>query len=84
MIARAGRAREGTRWSRPREVWLGKPAAERAGIEGDPVLAGLQTVTDGRVVFAEGSDYDALQFASALSLPCLLENFVPKLSRALS
>ncbi|MQA35350.1 ABC transporter substrate-binding protein [Modestobacter roseus] len=57
--------------------------AERAGIEGDPVLSGLQTVTDGRVVFAEGADYDALQFASALSLPYLLESFVPELSAAL-
>ncbi|MGY2081302.1 hypothetical protein [Modestobacter sp. SYSU DS0657] len=57
--------------------------AERAGIEGDPVLSGLGTATDGRVVFAEGSDYDALQFSSALSLPYLLDNFVPELSAAL-
>ena len=56
---------------------------ERAGIEGDPVLSGLTTVGEGRSVFIEGDDYAALQFASALSLPYLLEYFVPTLSDAI-
>ncbi|KGH45612.1 hypothetical protein IN07_16020 [Modestobacter caceresii] len=54
--------------------------AERAGIEGDPVLSGLPTVTEGRSIFIEGEDYAALQFASALSLPYLLDGFAPELS----
>jgi iron complex transport system substrate-binding protein len=37
-------------------------------------------VTEGRSLFVEGSDYDALQFVSALSIPYLLENLVPKLA----
>jgi iron complex transport system substrate-binding protein len=53
---------------------------ERAGLEGDPVLTALAAVSEGRSIFIEGSDYDALQFSSALSLPYLLESFVPKLS----
>jgi iron complex transport system substrate-binding protein len=52
---------------------------ERAGIEGDPVLSALPAVTEGRSLFIEGSDYDALQFSSALSLPYLLDSFVPEL-----
>jgi iron-siderophore transport system substrate-binding protein len=59
-------------------------AEERAGIEGDPVLAGLATVTEGRAVFIGGDDYAALQFASALSLPHLLDGVTPQLSAALS
>ncbi|MCZ2814223.1 iron-siderophore ABC transporter substrate-binding protein [Modestobacter sp. VKM Ac-2979] len=54
--------------------------AERAGIEGDPVLSGLPTVTEGRSIFIEDEDYAALQFASALSLPYLLDGFAPELS----
>jgi iron complex transport system substrate-binding protein len=61
-------------------VWQSGSAEERAGIESDPILAGLPAVADGRSIFIEGSDYDALQFSSALSLPFLLENFVPKLT----
>jgi iron complex transport system substrate-binding protein len=54
--------------------------AERAGIEADPVLSGLPTVAEGRSIFIEDDDYAALQFASALSLPYLLDSFVPELS----
>jgi iron complex transport system substrate-binding protein len=61
-------------------VWQSGSEEERAEIEGDPVLANLATVTEGRSLFIEGSDYDALQFASALSLPYLLEGFLPKLA----
>jgi iron complex transport system substrate-binding protein len=53
---------------------------ERAGIEADPVLTALPSYAAGRVLFVEGSDYDALQFASVLSLPYLLENLVPELA----
>lgn len=53
---------------------------ERAGIEADPVLTGLPAFAEGRVLFLEGADYDAIQFASVLSLPYLLENLVPKLA----
>jgi iron complex transport system substrate-binding protein len=55
-------------------------AEERSAIEADPILAGLAAVGDGRSLFVEGTDYDALQFSSALSLPYLLEHLVPKLA----
>jgi iron complex transport system substrate-binding protein len=55
-------------------------AEERAGIEADPVLAAVPAVAEGRSVFVEGADYDALQFASALSLPYLLDSLLPNLS----
>jgi len=63
-------------------VWQSGSPEERAGIEADPILAGLPAVVDGRSIFIEGADYDALQFSSALSLPYLLDNFVPKLTAA--
>lgn len=50
----------------------------KAGIEADPILSSLPAVTEGRSLFVEGSDYDALQFVSAL--PYLLENLIPKLA----
>ena len=53
---------------------------EKSAIEADTILAGLPVVKDGRSIFIEGSDYDAFQFVSVLSLPYLLENFVPKLA----
>ncbi|WP_249523186.1 iron-siderophore ABC transporter substrate-binding protein [Modestobacter marinus] len=61
-------------------VFQSGSAAERAGIEADPVLSGLPTVTEGRSVFIEDEDYAALQFASALSLPYLLDGFAPELA----
>jgi iron complex transport system substrate-binding protein len=61
-------------------LWQSGSDAERAQIEGDPVLNSIPAVAEGRALFVEGSDYDALQFASALSLPYLLENLVPKIS----
>ncbi|WP_181784034.1 ABC transporter substrate-binding protein [Pseudonocardia pini] len=54
-------------------------AEERAAIEADPILAAVPVVAEGRSLFIEGADYDALQFASALSLPYLLDGFVPEL-----
>ncbi|MGY1616403.1 iron-siderophore ABC transporter substrate-binding protein [Geodermatophilus sp. SYSU D00691] len=63
-------------------VWQSGAAEERAGIEADPVLAAIPAVAEGRSVFVEGSDYDALQFSSALRLPYLLESFVPELAAA--
>lgn len=57
----------------------GSPA-ERQAIEADPLLSALPVVQEGRSMFIEGSDYDALQFMSALSLPYLLDQLVPKLS----
>jgi iron complex transport system substrate-binding protein len=61
-------------------VFQSGSAEERAGIESDPILSALPVVADGRSIFIEGSDYDAIQFSSALSLPYLLESFVPKLA----
>lgn len=55
---------------------------ERAGIEADPILSSLSAVTEGRSLFIEGTDYDALQFVSALSLPYLVASFLPKLAAA--
>ena len=53
---------------------------ERAGIEADPVLSALPAVTEGRSLFIEGADYDALQFVSVLSLPYLLDSLLPELA----
>jgi iron complex transport system substrate-binding protein len=58
---------------------VGSPE-ERASIEADPILAALPVVADGRRIFIEGADYDAFQFVSVLSLPYLLERFVPQLA----
>ena len=55
-------------------------ADEKAAIEADTILSGLSAVRDGRSIFIEGSDYDAFQFVSVLSLPYLLDSFVPKLA----
>lgn len=63
-------------------IWQAGSAAERAAIEADPVLAALPVTTDGRALFIDGSDYDAIQFGSALSLPFLLESYLPKLAAA--
>ncbi len=61
-------------------VWQSGSPSERAGIEADPVLSAIPAVAEGRSIFIEGSDYDALQFSSALSLPYLLDGFVPQLA----
>ena len=65
-------------------VWQSGSDAERAAIEADPVLAALPVVREGRSIFIEGDDYAALQFTSALSLPFLLDSFVPKLAAAVN
>jgi iron complex transport system substrate-binding protein len=63
-------------------VWQVGSAQERAGIESDPVLAALPAVREGRALFMDGTDYGALQFSSVLSLPHLLDEFVPRLAAA--
>ena len=61
-------------------AWQAGSPEEKAAIEADPILAALPVVQDGRAIFIEGSDYDAFQFVSVLSLPYLLDTFVPKLA----
>jgi iron complex transport system substrate-binding protein len=63
-------------------VWQAGSPQERAEIESDPVLASLPVVREGRALFLDGTDYDALQFSSVLSLPHLLDEFVPRLAAA--
>jgi iron complex transport system substrate-binding protein len=63
-------------------VFQADSAEEKAAIEGDPILGTVPAIAQGRSLFVEGADYDALQFASALSLPYLLDSFVPKLTAA--
>jgi iron complex transport system substrate-binding protein len=63
-------------------VWQAGSPQERAEIEADPVLAALPVVREGRALFVDGTDYDALQFSSVLSLPHLLDEFVPRLAAA--
>ncbi|GAA1220822.1 iron-siderophore ABC transporter substrate-binding protein [Pseudonocardia alaniniphila] len=53
---------------------------EKSSIEADPILKVVPAIAQGRSIFIEGADYDALQFASVLSLPYLLDSFVPKLT----
>jgi ABC-type Fe3+-hydroxamate transport system substrate-binding protein len=61
-------------------VWQAGSPQERAEIESDPILAALPVVRQGRALFMDGTDYDALQFSSVLSLPYLLDEFVPRLA----
>lgn len=61
-------------------LWQSGSAEERAQIEGDPILNSIPAVAQGRALFVEGADYDALQFSSVLSLPYLLDSLVPKIS----
>ena len=61
-------------------LWQSGSDAERAEIENDPILNSIPAVAEGRALYVEGSDYDALQFSSVLSLPYLLESLVPKIS----
>jgi iron complex transport system substrate-binding protein len=63
-------------------IWQAGSPQERAEIETDPILAALPVVREGRALFMDGTDYDALQFSSALSLPYLLDQFVPRLAAA--
>jgi iron complex transport system substrate-binding protein len=61
-------------------IWQAGSPQERAEIESDPILAALPVVREGRALFMDGTDYDALQFSSVLSLPYLLDGFVPRLA----
>jgi iron complex transport system substrate-binding protein len=61
-------------------LWQSGSDAERAEIENDSILNTIPAVAEGRALYVEGSDYDALQFSSVLSLPYLLESLVPKIS----
>jgi iron complex transport system substrate-binding protein len=61
-------------------LWQVGSEEEKAAIEADPILAAVPAVAEGRDLFLEGSDYDALQFVSVLSLPYLYENLVPELA----
>ncbi|SEO94446.1 iron-siderophore ABC transporter substrate-binding protein [Trujillonella endophytica] len=61
-------------------LWQSGSDEERAQIENDPILNSIPAVAQGRALFVEGADYDALQFGSVLSLPYLLESLVPKIS----
>ena len=61
-------------------LWQSGSDEERAQIEGDPVLNSIPAVAEGRALFVEGADYDALQFSSVLSLPYLLDSLVPEIS----
>ena len=61
-------------------LWQSGSDEERAQIEGDPILGAIPAVAEGRALFVEGADYDALQFSSVLSLPYLLESLVPQIS----
>jgi iron complex transport system substrate-binding protein len=56
--------------------------AERAVIESDPLYQQLNAVQQGRVVFLDQELSGAASFSSVLSLPYLLERFVPKLAAA--
>jgi iron complex transport system substrate-binding protein len=61
-------------------IWQAGSPQERAEIESDPILAALPVFREGRALFMDGTDYDALQFSSVLSLPYLLDGFVPRLA----
>jgi iron complex transport system substrate-binding protein len=57
--------------------------AERAVIENDPLFQQLNAAQQGRVVFLDKELSGAASFSSVLSLPYLLERFVPALAAAI-
>jgi iron complex transport system substrate-binding protein len=63
-------------------VWLDGSGQGRAAIQADRILAALPVVREGRALFMDGTDYEALVFSSVLSLPHLLDEFVPRLAAA--
>jgi iron complex transport system substrate-binding protein len=56
---------------------------ERVGIEADPIRRTIPAVANGHALIVDGASYDALQFASVLSLPYLLEEIVPEVAAIL-
>lgn len=64
-------------------VWFAEPAGERK-IKRSPVYSKLKVRTEGRDVFIAESDraYNATSFVTVLSMPNLMEEFVPRLARA--
>lgn len=57
--------------------------AERAVIENDPLFQQLNAAQQGRVIFLDKELSGAASFSSVLSLPYLLERFVPTLAAAI-
>lgn len=59
-------------------IWVDEMPAD---LRTNPLFANLQVVKDGRVYFIDGTDtlYDALNFATVLSLPYSIERMAPML-----
>ena len=55
----------------------------RAAVTEDPILSQLDAVKDGRVLFVEGPQDDALQFGTVLSLPFFLDEIEARVEAAL-
>ncbi len=58
--------------------------AAREAIEADPLLAQLDVVQDGRVLFVNDEFDNALQFSTILSIEFLLNNLVPEIAATLN
>ncbi len=55
----------------------------RAAVLEDPILSRLKVVQDGRVLFVEGPQDDALQFGTVLSLEYFLDQIEPRIVAAI-
>lgn len=64
-------------------VWITYDPAIVEQLKASPVRQTLDVATDGREVFMSETEAAASSFSSVLSLPVLLETFVPKLQAAL-
>jgi len=63
-------------------VWLLPEGEDRADIDENPLFQQLEVIQQKRTVFIGGELNDALNFATALSLPFLLDGVVPMLAAA--
>ncbi len=66
-------------------VWSGIQFVEggRDTIENDPLIQALDVARNGRMVFVEGELDAALNFASVLSIPFVIDKLVPMLASAI-
>ena len=64
-------------------VWVSYGPDTQATIEADPLYPTLRAATEGRSVFLTEEETAAFGFSTVLSIPYLLDTFVPKLASAI-
>lgn len=63
-------------------VWMADSPATRERIRSSPLREGLRAVAEGREIFLDDLQVGAMSFSSALSLPYLLDGFLPQVVAA--